>query len=345
MARVEQIRPFCILPGMTNLDPITQIQLMSGGYYVSRCLQVVAELGIADLIADVPVSATDLARSTGSHPDSLARVLSLLCAHGVFVRVDGRFCHTEASRILRTDHPMSMRPFARMFGVPVFWQAVMRLDESVATGRSMGEEVTPGGFWHYFEQHPDVNEIFNHSMAAKARVVVPLVVAAYDFTKFPRIADIGGGHGHLLSALLESSSRSRGILFDQPHVVDQATGVANQRFERRGGNFFEDELPEADAYVLMEVIHDWDDQHAEKILRAVRRAAPIGARLLLIEAMMPEQPFPCWTSTLDVVMLNVVGGKQRSMSEYGTLLNRCGFDQVQEIPVGAGHSIVEAGAS
>jgi O-methyltransferase domain len=327
---------------MTDLDPITQIQLMSGGYYVSRCLQVVAELGIADLIADVPISASELARSTGSDQDALARVLSLLCAHGVFERVDGRFCHSEVSRVLRTDHSMSMRPFARMFGIPVLWQSVMRLDESVATGRPMADEVTEGGFWHYFEQHPDANEKFNHTMAAKAQAVIPLVIAAYDFTRFSRIADVGGGRGHLLSAILQSSSLSRGILFDQPHVVEQATGVTSQRLELCGGNFFEDELPEAEAYVLMEVIHDWDDQHAEKILHAVRRAAPVGAKLLLVEAMMPEQPVPCWTTTLDVVMLNLLGGRQRSMSEYVTLINRCGFGQVQEIPVGAGHSIVEA---
>jgi O-methyltransferase domain len=304
-------------------------------------LQVVADLGIADLIFDVPISASELARSTGSHQDALARVLSLLCAHGVFVRVDGRFCHTEASRVLRTDHPMSMRPFARMFGIPVLWQSVMRLDESIATGRPMGEEVIEGGLWHYFELHPDANEKFNHAMAAKSQAVIPLVVAAYDFTRFPRIADVGGGRGHLLSAILGSSSLSRGILFDQPHVVEQATGITSQRLELCGGNFFEDELPEAEAYVLMEVIHDWDDQHAEKILHAVRRAAPVGAKLLLVEAMMPEQPVPCWTTTLDVVMLNSLGGRQRSISEYVTILNRCGFGQVQEIPVGAGHSIVE----
>ncbi len=331
-----------LLGGMTAPDPITQIQLMSGSYFVSRCLQVVAELGIADLISDMPISASELARSTGSHPDALARVLSLLCANGVFVRVDGWFCHSDASRVLRTDHPMSMRPFARMFGIPVFWESVMRLDESIATGRPMGDQVTEGGFWHYLEQHPDANEKFNDTMYAKAQAVIPLVVAAYDFTKFPRIADVGGGRGHLLSAILQSSSLSRGILFDQPHVVEQATGVTSQRLELCGGNFFKDELPQAEAYVLMEVIHDWDDHHAEKILCAVRRAAPIGAKLLLVEAMMPEQPVPCWTTTLDVVMLNLLGGRQRSMIEYVTLLNRCGFNQVQEISVGAGHSIVEA---
>ena len=123
-----------LLGGMTGLDPITQIQLMSGGYYVSRCLQVVAELGIADLISDTPISASELARSTGSHPDALARVLSLLCANGVFVRVDGWFCHSETSRVLRTDHPMSMRPFARMFGIPVLWESVMRRTKPLPPG-------------------------------------------------------------------------------------------------------------------------------------------------------------------------------------------------------------------
>ncbi len=338
----DRFDPSVHFANMTNPDPITHIQLMSGGYYVSRCLQVVADLGIADLISDVPISASDLAQSTGSNPDALARVLSLLCAHGVFVRVDGRFGHTEASRVLRTDHPMSMRPFARMFGIPVLWQSVIRLDESVATGRPMGEEVTDGGLWRYFELHPDDSEKFNQTMAAKAQLVIHLVLAAYDFTKFHRIADVGGGHGHLLSAILESAPLSHGILFDQPHVVEQATGVAGPRFELVGGNFFEDELPQADIYVLMEVIHDWDDEHAEKILCAIRRTAPSGAKLLLVEAMMPEQPVPCWTTTLDVVMLNLVGGKQRSMSEYISLLNRCGFGQVREIPIGAGQSIVES---
>jgi hypothetical protein len=327
---------------MADLDPITQIQLMSGGFYVSRCLQVVAELGIPDFISDAPVPVSELARSSGSHPDALARVLSLLCAYGVFVRVDGGFGHTQASRVLRTDHPMSMRSFARMFGIPVLWQSVMRMDESIATGRPMGQEVTPGGVWQYLEQHPDANQKFDETMAAKAKEVIPSVVAGYDFSRFPRIADVGGGRGHLLSAILDSSPGSRGILFDQPHVVEQATAIRSQQLEVRSGNFFEDELPEADAYVLMEVIHDWDDPHAEKILRAVRRAAPVGAKLLLIEAMMPERPVPCWTTILDVVMLNLVGGKQRSMIDYVVLLNRCGFGQVREIPIGAGHSIVEA---
>jgi hypothetical protein len=327
---------------MASLDPVTQIQLMSGGYYLSRCLQIAAELGIADLISDIPVSSFELAKVTGSDADALARMLSLLCVHGVFQRVDGGFGHTELSRILRTDHPTSMRSFARMFGITVLWQAAMRLDESIATGRPVGDEVTPEGFWHYLEQHPDASRKFNQTMVAKSQMVVPLVVAAYDFGQFSRIVDVGGGRGHLLSAILASSAHMSGILFDQPHVVAEAEGIASKRLELRGGNFFTDELPVADAYVLMEVIHDWDDQKGGEILQAIRRVAPAGAKLLLVEAMMPDPPVPCWTTTLDVVMLNLLGGRQRRLSEYESLLNRCGFDAVREIPVGAGHSMIEA---
>jgi hypothetical protein len=246
------------------------------------------------------------------------------------------------SRFLRTDHPASMRSFARMFGNPVIWQSVIRLDESVATGEPMGEKVTPGGLWQYLAEHKDRSEVFNQTMAAKARAMVPLVPRAYDFTRFARIADIGGGRGHLLQAILAASPNSRGLLFDQPHVVREVASLAGDRLALEGGNFFEDALPEADAYLLMEVIHDWDDPSAERILRAVWRAAPGGAKLVIVEATMPDPPMACWTATLDIVMLNLVGGRQRGFGEYANLLERSGFGEMSEIPLGMGYSIIEA---
>jgi O-methyltransferase domain len=327
---------------MQDMDLIAQIQLMSGGYYLSRSLQVVAELGVADLIDEEPVSAAQLANTTGSHPEALFRVLSLLCAHGVFDRVDGRFRHSELSRIIRSDHPASMRAFARMFGVPLIWETVIRLNISVATGRAMGNDVAEGGFWRYFEDHPEDSAKFNGAMAAKAQVFIPLVVAAYNFESLSRIVDVGGGRGHLLDAIIKSTVKPTGILFDQPHVVREGASISGDRVKLLGGDFFTDTLPEADAYLLMEVIHDWDDEHAEKILHTVRNASSAGSKILLVEAMMPDAPMPCWTTTLDVIMLNLLGGRQRSLKEYTALLNKCGFDEVREIPVGAGHSIVEA---
>ena len=122
---------------------------------------------------------------------------------------------------------------------------------------------------------------------------------------------MGGGRGHLLDAIIKSTVKPTGVLFDQPHVVRERASISGDRVKLLGGDFFTDTLPEADAYVLMEVIHDWDDEHAEKILRAVRNAAPVGSKILLVEAMMPDAPMPCWTTTLDVIMLNLLGGQQR----------------------------------
>jgi hypothetical protein len=227
-------------------------------------------------------------------------------------------------------------------GIPLIWKSAIRLDESVATGKSMGDDAAEGGFWRYFADHPEDNGKFNSTMAAKAQVVIPLVIEAYDFESIPRIVDVGGGRGHLLDAIIKSTVRPKGFLFDQPHVVQEATSIAGDRLQVLDGDFFHDTLPEAEAYVLMEVIHDWDDTQAERILRTVRNAAPAGAKLLLVEQMMPEIPEPCWTTTLDVIMLNLLGGRQRSLPEYASLLNKCGFDEVREIPVGAGHSIIHA---
>lgn len=327
---------------MSELHPITQIQLMTGGYYLARSLQVVADLGIADRIAESPVSAAELAQETGSSADALGRVLSLLCAHGVFARTDAGFVHSEVSQFLRSDHPMSMGAFARMFGIPVILEATLRLDETLATGKAMGDIVAPGGFWSYLQQHPKSNKVFNATMAAKSAAIVPLVPAAYDFAPYARIADIAGGRGHLLQAILKAFPAAHGILFDQPHVIEEVAGIASDGLTLQAGSFFSDSLPRADAYVLMEIIHDWDDEHSEKILKAVRQASPAGAKVLLVEAMMPETPTPCWTSTLDVVMLNLLGGRQRSFAEYAALLERSGFRGAREIPIGADYSIIEA---
>ena len=271
------------------------------------------------------------------------RVLSLLCAHGVFYRVDGRFQHSELSRIIRSHHPASMRAFARMFGIPLIWQSVIRLNDSVATGRPMGNDVTEGGFWRYFEDHPEDNDKFNSSMAAKSQVVIPLVVAAYDFES-------------LFNRRCGRWSRAPpGRHYQNPHQAHwrslrptarcaRSSVNLGDRLQVLGGDFFTDTLPEADAYVLMEVIHDWDDGHAERILRTVRNAAPGGSKILLVEAMMPEVPEPCWTTTTSATssMLRSAGGRATHPLGHIRPARECGSHEVREIPVGAGHSIVHA---
>ncbi|TCJ18483.1 hypothetical protein E0L93_05690 [Rubrobacter taiwanensis] len=326
-------------------NPFATVLQVSGGYCLPRSLHVVAELGVADALDETPRTAAELATSVGADPGALGRVLRLLAAHGVFeVQGDGKFGHSPASRLLRTDHPQSMRAFARMFGLQVFWETFGAMEHSVRSGLPATAEVFPEGFWGYFERHPEAGRVFNEAMVAKSRGAVAGILASYDFSGFERIGDIGGGSGHLLRAILDAAPDARGVLFELPRVIEGAAGIASERLTLQAGDFFRDDLPECEAYILMEIIHDWPDEESFAILRAVRRAAPAGARVLIIEQIVPDGPGPDWSKMLDIHMLTLLGGRQRTRQEYEELLARSGFALRQEIDTRAGISILEAEA-
>jgi hypothetical protein len=302
-------------------------------------LHVAAAFGVADALGEQPADAGAIASATGLDADALRRILRLLAAHGVFEeRADG-YAHNAASRLLRSDHPESMLAYVRMGGMPAFWEPYTELDAAVQTGR-------PARDWRalldYFDGHRDEAEIFNAAMVAKSRAVLPAVVDAYDFDRFNVIADIGGGRGHLLAAVLERASRARGILFDLPNVVAETAAARSPRLEIAAGDFFADALPRADLYLLMDLLHDWRDDDAAKILAGVRRAAPPQARVLIIETLVPEVSGPHFGKTLDVIMLAVTGGRERSGTEYGALLERSGLRLERVLPTRSEYSIVEA---
>ena len=229
-----------------------------------------------------------------------------------------------------------------MFGLPINWGSWEALNHAVQTGLPAADKVVPGGFWAYFATHPEDNAIFNAAMEAKAHGQVAGVVAAYDFSGFRLIGDIGGGRGHLLRAVLDSVPDAKGVLFDLPHVVREATDLASERLKLQAGDFFKDALPSCDAYLLMEVIHDWGEADAVAILKAIRRPAPSKARLLLIEQIVPDDPGPHWTKTLDIHMLALLGGRQRTRPEYEALFASAGFAFERQIDTNAGISILEA---
>ena len=327
---------------MIESNPFETLRQIAGGYCLSRSLHVVADLAVADKLDETPQTAEELALAVGAHPEALGRVLRLLCAHGVFESCDGKFRHSPASRMLRTDHPQSMRDYVRMFGLPPFWASFGEMEHSVRTGLSVGDRVVPGGLWAYFAQNSDASAIFNATMQTKARTHIAAILASYDFSGFNLIGDIGGGRGHLLSALLERLPAAKGVLFDLPHVIKDSAGAVSPRLTRQAGDFFKDPLPVCDAYLVMEVIHDWSDTESISILQAIRRAAPSHAKLLLIEEMVPDDPGPAWSKMLDIHMLALIGGKQRTRQEYETLFDAAGFSFKREIATGAGISILEA---
>lgn len=325
---------------MLQTNSAQLIRQMAAGHVLPRCLHVVAELGVADALDDSPRTAAELARDVGADADALHRVLRLLAAHGVFELTGDRFGHSAASHLLRSDHPRSMRPLARMMGLPIKWATYGMLEHAVRTGRPAAEHAAAGGFWTHLEQHPAEAAIFNAAMEARAHLQVAAVIAAYDFSPFAVIGDIAGGRGHLLRAALDAAPNAQGVLFDLPQVVQQV--APSPRLTLHGGDFFKDEVPTCDAYLVMEVIHDWGDEDALAIFQTLRRAAAPGARLLLVEWVLTDDAGPHWAKTIDVHMLAMFGGRQRSLGEFRSLLDRTGFRLDREIATPAGISIVEA---
>jgi hypothetical protein len=328
---------------VTTVNPVESLLQLSAGYCVSRALHAVAELGVADALGDEPTATAALADRTAAHAGALGRVLRLLALYGVFEYHDGVVAHTASSRMLRQDHPQSMRSLVRMFGLPGFWATVGELSSAIRTGEPSANRALPGGIWEYLRQNPDASRIFGEAMTGKAQGQIAGVLGAYDFSSFSVIADVGGGHGHLIQAIVSATPTVRGVLFDQPQVIEEARLIASDRLRLVGGDFFQDPLPEADAYVLMEVIHDWDDDASRQILTAVRRAARGNAKLLLVEALLPNDSSPNWPTTLDIVMLTI-GGRQRSLGEYSDLLRESGFAMTRAIDTQSGMSIIEATA-
>lgn len=327
-------------------NPVETLQQIAGGYCLPRCLHVVAELGVADALDEKPLTAAELAAAVGAHPDALSRVLRLLAAHGVFQIEDETLRHSPASRLLQTDHPQSFRAFARMFGTPIFWSTFQAMEHSVRTGLPAATEVFPEGFWEYLAQRPEESRVFNAAMAGKAHGAIAGILSAYDFSDFSVIGDIGGGSGHLLRAVLDDAApNGKGVLFELPHAIEAAAGVASERLTLQAGDFFRDALPTCDAYLLMEIIHDWGDEESVAILRAIRQAAPAAAKLLVLESIVPDDPGPDWSKMLDIVMLTLLGGRQRTQQEYEALFARSGFVLQREIDTHAGISILEAVAA
>jgi hypothetical protein len=329
--------------GQAEVNPVKTVLDLAGAYALPRCLHVAADLGVADVLDETPRTAADLAAAVNADPDALGRILRLLAAHGIFAVQGYAFTHSPASQLLRTDHPHSMRAFARMFGLPAFWDTQGALLHSVRTGRVAAQEVLPQGFYGYLAGDPEASAIFNAAMAAKAHGQVAGVLAAYDFSVFGTIGDIGGGRGHLLRAILDAVPTVRGVLFDLARVIDEARLLAStERLRLQAGDFFKDAPPACDGYVVMEVIHAFADEDAVAILRAIRQAAPPRATLLVIEQMIPDDPGPHWAKTLDIHMLALLGGRQRSRQEYAALLHRAGFAFKREIDTRAGVSVLES---
>lgn len=330
--------------------PSVAMMELSRGFVVPRAIYAAASLGIADHLADGPRSVAELAAATGADARSLYRLLRALASVGVFrERRDGQFALTLLAATLRRAAPGSIRDFVLFHGsTELQWLPWGELPHSVRTGRSAFERVHSRPLFEHLAQHPDEARVFAAAMAWLTGQFAAALLAAYDFAPLPRVVDVGGGNGRLLTAILQAHPTLRGTLFDRPSVVDRAhallkaRGVA-ERCAVVGGDFFAAVPEGGDAYLLKNVVHDWDDERALVILTNCRRALGEGGRLLLMESVIPPGNGPSLGKLLDLDMLvTTSGGRERTAAEFRLLLAAAGFRLTRIIATAAPLSVIEA---
>jgi len=334
---------------LQQMPPDAQLMQLSMGCFVSQAIGVAARLGIADLVADGPKQSAELAAKTGTHERSLFRLLRSLASVGVFAENPGKtFANTAISETLRSDSPTSMRAMAIFMGDEAHWRVYADMMYSVRTGEPAWDHVHGEPVFPYmFQTNKPLGDTFNKAMTSLSHGAIASVLAAYDFSGIGTLADIAGGHGHLLGAILKDYPSMKGILFDFGSVLAGAPamfdsyGVAD-RAETVEGDFFREIPVVADAYILKHIIHDWRDEDCEKILRHIGRSMPDTAKILIVESVIPPGNDPHPGKILDLEMLISPGGVERTAEEFETLLTNSDFKLNRIIPTPSPMSIVEA---
>jgi SAM-dependent methyltransferase len=291
------------------------------GSLTTRALAVVSELGVADVLAGGSRSVEELGRELGADPETLYRLLRALASDGVFAEEEPRvFRNTDASEPLCAGR--GWNEFAHLFGGPIH-RAVTVLD---ASGRSPFEETFGTDFWSWLKTHPDERANFDRAMEqGKEGRIDRLEPVAWRGDE--TVVDVGGGNGSLLVELLRLHSGLRGVVFDLPEAVRDEAALGD-RIDFVEGSFFES-VPEGDVYILSTILHDWNDEQAAAILRTIRAAAPDGSRLLILDAVVPPGNEPSNRKWLDLVMLTLVGGKERTEAQWRELLVAGHFEPVR----------------
>jgi len=290
------------------------------GAIAARALAVVAELDVAGALADGPRPVGEVAAEVGADADALHRFLRALASDGVFVETEpGVFANTPASELLPAG--TGWNAFAQLFG-GVFYRGIGELDSS---GEATFARVLGTDFWSWLAEHPDQRALFDLAMEqGKERRVERF--APIEWRGDETVIDVGGGNGSLLAALLDRRPGLRGIVFDLPETVRDEAALG-ERIEFVEGDFFE-QVPPGDVYVLSTILHDWDDEHAARILSTIRAAAPEGARLLIIDSVVPPGNEPNGAKWLDLLMLALARGKERDERQWRELLAAGGFEPV-----------------
>jgi hypothetical protein len=334
--------------------PESAMRNLIAGYWVSRLIYVAARLGIADLLSTGPRTAESMAAATGVKPRGLYRMLRTLASYGVFEELKGRrFKLTPLGKTLRADVPGSMRGFALMLVEKHVWDSWEQLLYAVQTGELPFDRTFGMPFYRYLEQHPDDLRVFGEAMTSLSGIENPAVAAVFQKTYKPSlvhaIVDVAGGHGSLLATILKANPKLKGVLFDVPPVIARAerepyvtaAGIA-ARCTLVPGDFFASVPAGGDVYLLKYILHNWDDERCLTILSNVRSAMNKKGRVLVADPVISPGKGQEWAKLLDIQMMVVVKGAERTKAEFASLFKKAGLKLVRLTPTASPLSVVEA---
>lgn len=328
--------------------PTEVLLQMISGFWLSRTIYIAAKLGLSDLVKDQPRTAAELATATGTHAPSLYRILRALASVGIFTEDEqGRFAQTPVSEMLRSDVPGSMRAVAMVELGQEHFPAWGNLLHSVKTGEIAFDNLFGENIWEYYAKHHDDANNFNDAMSGLTEMSNQAVLAAYDFSGIGTLVDVAGGVGGMLSAILQRYPDTRGVLFDLPHVINEAGSFfaaagMHERVTLTSGDFFQAVPEGGDAYTMKFIIHDWDDEKSTTILKNIRRAMNPGGKVLLVEMVVPARNEPHWSKFMDLNMLVMAGGRERTEAEFRALLANAGFTLTRVIQTPGPVCVIEA---
>jgi O-methyltransferase domain/Dimerisation domain len=339
-------------PKRARAKEISQAMLLMNlvsGKYVSQAISVAAELGVADVLGNGFKSAAEIAEAVNASEDGVYRLLRALASVGLFTASGKRkFKLTPLGKLLRRDSVETVRGFSCLMGHNTAWLPWGELRHSIRTGKPAFDHVFGAPIFEYLGKTPEASAVFDGAMTSLSTFESTAVVNAYNFSGIGTIVDVAGGRGYLIAAILKANRKARGILFDLPHVTSGAAellrerGVAD-RCEIVSGDFFTSVPNGADAYVMKHIIHDWDDERAGQILRTCHRAMPSGAKLLLVDVVIPTGNGLRYGKLLDLEMLVMTPrGRERTGEEFRDLLKQCGLRLARVITTATYLSVVEA---
>ena len=330
-----------------ELPPPVQLMQMLFGFAASRAIGVSAELLIADLLKDGAKNADELARQTGVHARSLYRVLRACASIGVYSEDnEKKFSLTPLAEPLLSDAPGSLRAFAEMITCDWQFQTWAELPYSVKTGKPSFDKVFGKSSFDYFWSNEKAGKVFNDAMTSNSAFASVAVVNAYDFSSISKLVDVGGGHGFLLASILAKYGSLKGVLYDTPAIVAEAEKLLKEhgvtgRCETAGGDFFTSVPSGGDAYIMKHIIHDWNDEQCVTILQNCRKAMTDGGKVLVVEMIVPERNEPSPAKFLDLQMLQLCPGCERTEKEYAELFAKAGLKLTRIIPTMSPFSVIE----